>query len=54
MFKKIIMLVILVFIFSTTVYGCQQLGRETGEGVQEVEEGAEDFQEGYEEGREDN
>jgi hypothetical protein len=51
MLKKIIILVIFGFILSTTVSGCQQLGRQTGEGVDKVEEGAEDFKEGYDEGR---
>jgi hypothetical protein len=51
MLKKIIILVILGCILSTTVSGCQQLGKQTGEGVDKVEEGAEDFKEGYEEGR---
>jgi hypothetical protein len=51
MLKKIMILVILGFILSTTVSGCQDLGRRTGEGVDKAEEGAEDFREGYEEGR---
>jgi hypothetical protein len=51
MLKKIMILVILGCILSTTVSGCHQVGRQTGEGVDKVEEGAEDFREGYEEGR---
>ena len=53
MLKTILILVILGSILSTTVSGCQQVGKQTGEGVEKVEEGAEEFKEGYEEGRED-
>jgi len=53
MIKRIIVLFILGIMLSTTsLSGCQQLGKWTGEGVEEVEEGAEEFEEGYEEGHE--
>lgn len=52
MIKRIIVLFILGIMLSTSLSGCQQLGKWTGEGVEEVEEGAEEFEEGYEEGHE--
>jgi hypothetical protein len=51
MLKRLLVLIIIGIIATTSISGCQQLGKWTGEGAEEVEEGAEEFEEGYEEGK---
>jgi hypothetical protein len=48
MIKRLLILVMAGMIAFSTVSGCQQMGKWTGEAAEEVEEGAEEFEEGYE------
>lgn len=53
MLKKLMILLMALFLSFGTLAGCYQTGKVTGEAAEEVKEGAEAFEEGYEEGKDE-
>lgn len=51
MMKKLLILMLALFLSFGTLAGCYQTGKVSGEAAEEIEEGAESFEEGYEEGK---
>jgi hypothetical protein len=51
MLKRFATLMVAGSIALTSIYGCQTMGRGTGEVAEEVEQGAGEFKEGYNEGK---
>ncbi len=53
MMKKVMILLMALFLSFGSLAGCYQTGKVTGEAAEKVEEGAEAFGEGYEEGKDE-
>jgi len=53
MMKKMMILMMALFLSFGSLAGCYKTGKVTGEAAQEIEEGADAFEEGYEEGQDD-
>lgn len=53
MMKKVMILLMALFLSFGTLAGCYQTGKVSGEAADEIEEGADAFEEGYEEGKDE-